>query len=217
MKKGELTRQKIIATAAPLFNQRGFAGCSMQDVMEATGLEKGGLYRHFSTKEELAAEAFRYALSTSVKTRTDGLESAGQPLEQLRLFVRRFVEEPSKMAGGCPLMNTSIDADDGNSLLRELARGAMADWTARLAEIVAEGIRRREIRRGVDPRRIAHTVIATLEGALMISQIEGARHALRDARESLEELLAGIACEKRTPHAPKSASQRAERARTIDR
>jgi TetR/AcrR family transcriptional regulator, transcriptional repressor for nem operon len=120
--KGELTRQKIVATAAPLFNQKGFAGCSMQDVMEATGLEKGGLYRHFSTKEELAAEAFRYALRSSVKTRTDGLESAGGPLAQLRFFVRRFVEEPSTMPGGCVLMNTAIDADDGMLALRESSR-----------------------------------------------------------------------------------------------
>ena len=42
MNKGEMTRQRIIEEAAPIFNQRGYAGCSMQDVMEATGLEKGG-------------------------------------------------------------------------------------------------------------------------------------------------------------------------------
>src|SRR3984885_6193510 len=60
MTKGESTRQWIIEQAAPLFNQRGFEGCSMQDVLEATGLEKGGVYRHFESKEELAAEVFRY-------------------------------------------------------------------------------------------------------------------------------------------------------------
>jgi AcrR family transcriptional regulator len=60
MTKGETTRQKIIAQAAPLFNRLGYAGCSMQDIMAATGLEKGGLYRHFSGKEELAEESFRY-------------------------------------------------------------------------------------------------------------------------------------------------------------
>ena len=75
MHKGELTRQRIVELAAPIFNQRGFAGCSMQDVMDATGLEKGGLYRHFSSKEELAAEAFRFAVQNSVKIRTEGLES----------------------------------------------------------------------------------------------------------------------------------------------
>ncbi len=61
MSKGEATRQRIIALAAPLFNQHGYNGCSLNDIMEATGLEKGGIYRHFESKEELAAEAFDFA------------------------------------------------------------------------------------------------------------------------------------------------------------
>jgi TetR/AcrR family transcriptional regulator, transcriptional repressor for nem operon len=194
MSKGDLTRQRIVALAAPLFNQRGFEGCSMQDVMQATGLEKGGLYRHFSSKEELAAEAFRYSLNNAVKTRTEGLEEVGDPLEQLRYLIRRFVEEPSSMPGGCPLMNTAIDADDGNAVLRKLALDAIADWKTRLTAIVLEGIRRREIRRAIDPVRISNTIIATLEGALMISRLEGSRTALRDAQRSLEDLLQEIAC-----------------------
>ena len=86
------------------------------------------------------------------------------------------------MPGGCPLMNTAIDADDGNAVLRKLALDAIADWKTRLTAIVLEGIRRREIRRGIDPGRIANTIIATLEGALMISRLEGSRTALRDAQ-----------------------------------
>jgi TetR/AcrR family transcriptional repressor of nem operon len=128
MSKGDLTRQRIVELAAPLFNQRGFEGCSMNDVMQATGLEKGGLYRHFSSKEELAAEAFRYALRNAVKTRTEGLETVGDPIDQLRYLIRRFVEEPSFMPGGCPLMNTAIDCDDGNPLLRKLVVDAIEDW-----------------------------------------------------------------------------------------
>jgi len=193
MNKGESTRQRIIELAAPLFNQRGFAGCSMQDVMDATGLEKGGLYRHFGSKEELAVEAFLYALRSSVKTRTDGLDPAGVPLERLRALIRRFVEEPSPLPGGCPLMNTAIDADDGNPILRKLVHDGVADWKARLIAIVEEGIRRREIRLGTDPRRIANTIVATLEGALMISRLEGSRTALRDASESLDLVIDAIA------------------------
>ena len=70
MSKGEQTRQAIIEKAAPLFNQRGFEGCSMADIMEATGLEKGGVYRHFSSKEELAAAVFRYSMQTAVDLRS---------------------------------------------------------------------------------------------------------------------------------------------------
>ena len=118
MGKGESTRQRIIEQAAPLFNQRGFEGCSMQDVLEATGLEKGGVYRHFSSKEELAAEVFRYAWGCAVKTRWEGLERVEGSVEKLRYFVRRFVDTPGPVAGGCPLMNTAIEADDGNAVLR---------------------------------------------------------------------------------------------------
>src|SRR5579862_4377607 len=106
MRKGELTRQRIVAAAAPLFNQHGFAGCSMQDVMEATGLEKGGLYRHFGSKEELAAEAFAYALSRAMTTRTDGLENVDGAPAKLRYLVDRFVSTPGPIPGGCPLLNT---------------------------------------------------------------------------------------------------------------
>jgi TetR/AcrR family transcriptional regulator, transcriptional repressor for nem operon len=194
MTKGDLTRQRIIEVAAPLFNRRGFEGCSMQDLMDATGLEKGGIYRHFSSKEDLAVEAFRYAMKNAVKTRTEGLESFGDPLDQLRYLISRFVEEPSFMPGGCPLMNTAVDADDGNPILRKLVLEAIADWKSRLATIVQEGIRRREIRRSIEPGRIANTIVATLEGALMISRLEGSKTALRDARESLEALLNEIAC-----------------------
>src|ERR1700744_3621919 len=102
MTKGELTRQKIIAAAAPIFNQRGYAGCSMQDVLGATGLEKGGLYRHFTNKEELPADAFRYASAQAVELRTRGHDDIPNAVEKLRCFVERFVTVASQVKGGCP-------------------------------------------------------------------------------------------------------------------
>ncbi len=61
MRKGEQTRQEIIREAAPIFNQHGYEGAALSDLMKATGLEKGGIYRHFESKQQLAAEAFDYA------------------------------------------------------------------------------------------------------------------------------------------------------------
>ena len=189
MRKGEATRQRIIAEAAPIFNQRGFDGCSMQDLMTATGLEKGGLYRHFANKEDLAAEAFRYALAQNVKVRTEHLDEIPNSIDKLKSVVHLFVELPSAIPGGCPLMNTAIDADDGNPALRDLARKGIQDWRARLVHILDTGIKAGEIRRSTDPRRIANTLIATLEGALMISRLENNRNALRDAQTTLDALL----------------------------
>jgi AcrR family transcriptional regulator len=193
VRKGELTRERIIAQAAPLFNQRGFAGCSMQDIMDATGLEKGGLYRHFSSKEELAAEVFRYAVDRINKSRDDKIDRGHGALAELRSIVHRFVQIRSDVPGGCIIFNTAIEQDDGNPVLRGLALKAIEDWKARLGKIVEQGIRAGEIRQGTTPRRVANVIIATLEGALAISRMEGTRTALEDAQHALETFLHGLA------------------------
>jgi TetR/AcrR family transcriptional regulator, transcriptional repressor for nem operon len=203
--KGETTRQRIVADAAPIFNQRGYAGCSMRDVMDATGLEKGGIYRHFASKEELAAEAFKFALANAVKLRTGDLQHVEGSVEKLRYLVNRFAETPSSMPGGCPLMNTAIDSDDGNAVLRALAREGIQNWQSRLIAIIEAGVTHGEIKRDTDPRRIANTIIATLEGALMITRIEGSRRALQDAQAALNGILDQIAA------APRRRTRRSTR------
>jgi TetR/AcrR family transcriptional repressor of nem operon len=192
MTKGEVTRQKIIEQAAPLFNRLGYAGCSMQDIMAATGLEKGGLYRHFSSKEELAEEAFCYSLARVTEARWGGIEEVEGAVEKLRFLIRRFVDIHSIFPGGCPVMNTAIDADDGNPALRKLVQKAVQEWKARIARIVKEGMGTGEIRGDIEPRSIANIVIASLEGALMISRLEGNRTAVHDSEAMLDKVLVDL-------------------------
>jgi TetR/AcrR family transcriptional regulator, transcriptional repressor for nem operon len=54
MRKGEQTRLEIIRKAAPIFNQKGYDGAALSDLMRATGLEKGGIYRHFTGCRDIA-------------------------------------------------------------------------------------------------------------------------------------------------------------------
>jgi TetR/AcrR family transcriptional regulator, transcriptional repressor for nem operon len=69
MSKASDTRAYIIMKAAELFNQKGFAGSSMADIMKATGLQKGGIYNHFQSKEELAIASFDYRSSITLSRR----------------------------------------------------------------------------------------------------------------------------------------------------
>src|SRR5260370_38097521 len=71
MRKGEQTRREIIRKAAPIFNQRGYDGAALSDLMRATGLEKGGIYRHFESKQQLAAEAFDHAWTLTIDARVE--------------------------------------------------------------------------------------------------------------------------------------------------
>ncbi len=192
MGKGEKTRQRIIEQAAPLFNQGGMAGCSMQDVLHATGLKKGGLYRHFSGKEELAAECLKYSLALVFQARSGNANHIPNAIDKLRYLVGRFVSTPSPMKGGCPLMNSAVDSDDGDPQLRRIAHEGLLEWKSRLLQILKEGIERGEVVSGTEPVRVVNSVIATLEGSLLISRIERTSTAMEDAQVHLDALFDGL-------------------------
>jgi len=189
MSKGDETRERIIAKAAELFNQRGLEGTSLADLMEATGLEKGGIYRHFPSKEAVAVEAFEYAWQMTLKTRMHDLDTIPNSVDKLKQFVVNFVERPSPVRGGCPLLNSAIDSDDGNAALRERANRALRQWRARLATMVRTGIRHGEIKSDVDPNRVAILIISSLEGGLMMSRLNRDREPLRLIQGYLEHYL----------------------------
>lgn len=189
MGKGEETRREIIRRAAPLFNQRGYEGAALSELMKATGLEKGGIYRHFESKEQLAAEAFDYAWSETLQARVHDLDGVANAVDRLKQMVTNFVERRGIIPGGCPLLNTATDADDGNATLRERARKALRGWRDLLISIVDAGRKAGEIRHGVNAERVATLLISMLEGAVMVSRLERSDEALRTARAHLEEYL----------------------------
>ncbi|HVH87091.1 MAG TPA: TetR/AcrR family transcriptional regulator [Terriglobales bacterium] len=189
MAKGKETKRRIVQEAAAIFNQHGYEGGSMSALMEATGLEKGGIYRHFSSKEELAAQAFDYAWDAAVETRMRDLDLIPNSVDRLKAFITNFAERRSPIPGGCPLLNTAIEADDGNPVLRERARKALTGWRNRLVTIIQEGLAKREMKSSVDAKKLANLIISSLEGALMISRLEKSSKALADVGSHLKAYL----------------------------
>jgi TetR/AcrR family transcriptional repressor of nem operon len=173
--RGEGTRENIIRKAATLFNQHGFAGSSMSDVMAATGLQKGGIYRHFESKEQLALEAFGYAVSQMGRRFAQALEGRTHAVDRLDAIVSVFaaLSNDPPVPGGCPVMNAGIENDDGNPALRERARAAMDDLRALVVRTTERGKARGEVRPDVDADALATVMISQLEGAVMISRLYG--------------------------------------------
>jgi TetR/AcrR family transcriptional repressor of nem operon len=189
MRKGEHTRQEIIRKAAPIFNQRGYDGAALSDLMKATGLEKGGIYRHFDSKEQLAAEAFDYAWEETLHARIHDLDGFTNAVDRLKQLLANFVERRGIIPGGCPLLNTAIDSDDGNSVLRERARRALRAWRTYLVSIIRAGIKAREIRPKVDAQALATLIISALEGAVMVYRLERTEESLRAMQTHLDNYL----------------------------
>ena len=190
MRKGEQTRQDIIRKAAPIFNQKGYDGAALSDLMRATGLEKGGIYRHFESKQELAGDAFDHAWQVAMTTLFEGTDDIPDTVDRLKQIVRNFRDRRSGLVpGGCPLLNTAIDSDDGNPQLRAKARQALSSLLDRLQSIADEGLRKREIRSGVDSAKLATLITSTLEGGLMMTRLQRNKDPLDLACHHLEEYL----------------------------
>lgn len=173
LSKGERTREMILARAAPLFNSKGYGRVSMSDLMQATGLEKGGIYNHFRSREELMVEAFRYAADVvrrRVEERTAGPVSSADRLREMVAVYGEFALQPP-IEGGCPLLNAAVESDDADPALREQVAEAMERWFRAIRVTLVRGIRRGDVRPDVDVEGTATLIISTLEGAVMLSRL----------------------------------------------
>jgi TetR/AcrR family transcriptional regulator, transcriptional repressor for nem operon len=175
--KGERTRERIVAAAAPLFNQRGYAASSMADVMTATGLEKGGIYRHFASKDELALAAFDYTVelqTAQLRALVQAERGVVRRVTALARAVANVIERPA-VPGGCPLLNTAVESDDGRGAvhvaLRKRTRAAMRGLVDYTRGIIEDGIGAGELSRSVDATAEAEFLLGALEGALMLSKL----------------------------------------------
>ena len=190
MRKGEQTRLEIIRKSAPIFNQKGYDGAALSDLMRATGLEKGGIYRHFESKEELAGDAFDYAWKVAMDARFEGTEKIRNTVDRLKQIVRNFRDRRTGLVpGGCPLLNTAIDSDDGNPQLRAKARQALSSLLGRLQSVAEAGQRRGEVRSDVDSAKLATLIASTLEGSIMVSRLQKKEEPRDLAVRHLEEYL----------------------------
>lgn len=174
--KGERTRARIVADVAPLFNERGFAGASMADLIGATGLRAGGVYRHFEGKEALAIAAFDHAAATHwtfYQKAVAGATGAAERVAALATAMASIVETPL-IAGGCPLLNAAIEMDDAQPAMpamRARVRRAMELLVGLPRRILTEGIVAGEIASSIDAAAEARLVIATMEGAIMLAKL----------------------------------------------
>lgn len=191
MSKGEQTHQMIVERAANVFSSKGYFGSSLSDLMQETGLEKGGIYNHFHSKDELALEAFDYAIKLTwsyVERELPGKTNALDRLHAMLVGYRRLLEE-LPLPGGCPLLNTAIEADDAHPALRQRAQQAMTNWRTWIQRTVRRGIAAGEIRPEVDGDLLATIIISTIEGAVMMSKLYDDTTHIRRAVEYLTTYL----------------------------
>ncbi|MGN8054893.1 TetR/AcrR family transcriptional regulator [Pedobacter sp. 22163] len=173
MTKAEKTRNFIVEKTAPIFNMKGYAGTSLNDITAATGLTKGSIYGNFANKDEVALAAFDYNLK-NVSSRIDAdMNKQVSVKDKLLVYIniyQKFIDG-TVSEGGCPVLNTAVDADDTHPELREKVLKAVLGWKNKIAKLVESGISTKEINADHNPEQVALTIIAIIEGGIMISRL----------------------------------------------
>jgi TetR/AcrR family transcriptional regulator, transcriptional repressor for nem operon len=143
----EETRQRIVETAARLFNRKGFAAVTIDEIMAEAGLTRGGFYRHFAGKDELYAESVRQFLRKEVpkswqRNRARACEP-DQPFAKFVVDAYLSREHLADVGGSCPLIGLSSDVARSGQCVkaayREVAESMIKVFQANLEGADARG------------------------------------------------------------------------------
>ena len=191
MSKAERTRQFIVEKTAPIFNTKGYAGTSLTDMTEATGLTKGSIYGNFASKDEVALASFDYNHGKVKSIIAQEMEKEKTIRGKLMVYANvyeNFLKLPFP-AGGCPLLNTSVEADDTHPELKEKVAEALTNWKNRVIALIKQGVENKEFKGPANPEQFALTMIATIEGAIMLVKATGKLNYRRLVLQSVEKMI----------------------------
>ncbi|MCB0428971.1 MAG: TetR/AcrR family transcriptional regulator [Flavobacteriales bacterium] len=188
MVRSEKTRRYIIEKTAPIFNKKGYVGTYLSDMTEATGLTKGSIYGNFKDKNEVALEAFRYNYELQTKQILEDVEKETRACDKLLVFLGHYktVYKTIFKNGGCAILNTAVDADNGNEFLRKEVVKKINNWSNMIVSILQQGMEEGEIK-PLDASEYAYKMIAMVEGSILLSKTLNKPDILLKNLELLEE------------------------------
>lgn len=191
MNKAAKTKQFIVEMTAPVFNEKGYTGTSLNDMTNATGLTKGSIYGNFANKDEVALAAFDHNLQKIGVIIRQEMDKKTTCKDKLMVYVHvyeNFLKHPFP-AGGCPILNTAIEADDTHPLLKQKAVDAIHNWKNIITSLIEKGIQQGEFSKHTNVEQTALTMIALIEGCIMISKLTGKMNYRKAIMQSVEKII----------------------------
>ena len=189
--RSKRTRQLIIESAAPIFNKKGYVGTSMSDLTTATGLTKGSIYGNFKDKDDVAVHAFQHNIDLIFDFFSKELKAAESSLDKLLAYPRGFrkVYRMILAYGGCPILNTAVEADDTHAVLRKMAIDVLTKWKNSIVSLIEKGQSEGVIDAAIDPQNKAEILIALMEGGSVLSKVTGEESYMLNAIDTAEKMI----------------------------
>lgn len=194
MSKAERTKQFIVEQTAAIFNKKGYAGTSLQDITAATKLTKGSIYGNFEGKDDVALAVFDHNINRVRAILRSEMSKYDNIRDKLLVYPRVYgnIHRYPFPEGGCPILNTAIEADDTHPALKKKAQEAVLYWKNSIVRMIEKGIANNEIKVAVNPEQQALTLMALLEGMTMISNLMDKTTYRKQIIQAIEKIISDM-------------------------
>ena len=170
----EFEMDDVLDAMMGIFWEKGFEGTSLADILDATGLQKGSLYKAFASKREMFQKALaRYISVTHADTRRV-IEAADRPLEGIEAMLKRVASEACSKRNdyrGCLAVKSMMDRTSHDEGVVEILKASVASAEKGLAELIEAGQAVGEIRNDLSAKTLAEALYCMTSGMLATSRI----------------------------------------------
>lgn len=172
--KIEIRKSKILESAFDVFSEKGFKQASMQDIVEHSGISKGGLYTYYKSKEEIflaiAEKRFliRNRLIQEMPITYNGIEKMTHYLQS---FLERFVDENTRKGMRFTIEFWSLQCKDPGTA--ELAENRYAKFEKDLEILMRAGIEDGSFREDLDVKSMSYLILSNLDGMGFMDSVMG--------------------------------------------
>jgi TetR/AcrR family transcriptional regulator, transcriptional repressor for nem operon len=171
-RKGQATRDRIVAAAARLMIEQGVARTTIEDIQAAAGVSPSQLYHYFPGKDALVSAVIDQQTTQVLEIQHCGLGSL-ETIDSLTnwrdLMVGILTEV--QCAGGCPLGSLASDLSESDPVARAQLAGAFAQWEGLIRDGLAQMQERGELAADANPADLAVAMLAAVQGGLLLSQV----------------------------------------------
>jgi TetR/AcrR family transcriptional repressor of nem operon len=195
---GNITRERILATAMDLALQQGHAATSIDEIIIQAGITKGTFFYHFPSKKVLAAALIKKFSADEIETLEGNLAKANKlsndPLQQLLIFVGLIQElrEQQQCRIGCLYASYSYENQLVDEDIKSMVTETMDRWRIELSNKIKEIIKCHPPRTSVDPDHLSEMFMVTLEGAYVLARLMQRPNAVEVHLEQYKKYLESL-------------------------
>jgi TetR/AcrR family transcriptional repressor of nem operon len=187
--RGSETRRRILEVAAVAFADRGYAGTSVNDVLKASGVTKGGFYFHFPSKEALALATLRHKQEQWAGVVMAAVLRRPRAIEQLEAMVEALCDLHEQDRSCRAIGRLCAEHPE----LRPQLSTQLTTWMDMVASIIRKGQDEGDIRPDVEPTVAAEIAVESFIGLETVAEMLTGRADLRRRANDFRDLwLAAI-------------------------